>query len=315
MTGEIDKYHFDRLAEKNCIFFTDQDGRHHLLARSIHSLIPELPPHLRDYPKRRAQTAGKRFGAFLSLFHHGSGSAIPSPEHYSRIQAGFQSERDTLYILDNGSAIQLSEGERPQEPGKVLFHTSQQAARRGIRLQNLMNAPQYRPIHPNRDDTSSLYPIEGGSIVMPGVCANGGLCDMSAYHLRLVENPLSIDFVQGLLSPERHPEETRAFREIPGRLCSLTGLSFDRQAWEAAMSGPDIPLEHHCLHPFHANGTCAAELAIINLIWGASQAPYHDSYVLLLRHTPALAPAVTGLVRLTTESHPSIKLISRPDHS
>ncbi|MCD8069813.1 MAG: hypothetical protein LUE08_00280 [Akkermansiaceae bacterium] len=81
------------------------------------------------------------------------------------------------------------------------------------------------------------------------------------------------------------------------------------------MSGPDIPLEHHCLHPFHANGTCAAELAIINLIWGASQAPYHDSYVLLLRHTPALAPAVAELVRLTTESHPSIKLISRLDHS
>ncbi|MCD8069812.1 MAG: hypothetical protein LUE08_00275 [Akkermansiaceae bacterium] len=50
---------------------------------------------------------------------------------------------------------------------------------------------------------------------MPGVCANGGLCDMSAYHLRPVENPLSIDFVQGLLSPERHPEETAPSGKYP----------------------------------------------------------------------------------------------------
>ena len=148
---------------------------------------------------------------------------------------------------------------------------------------------------------------------MPGFCISGKLCDMRSYKLNHIENSRSIDFVQDAFSLTKYPEESRAFRELPSFFCELSDSSFDFRSWEMAMTADYIPLEHNCVHPFYKGGICIAELVIVNLIWGTSYYPYHDSYVLLLRYSPVVESCVLQLVDLVVEKFPSIKLIGIKD--
>ena len=50
---------------------------------------------------------------------------------------------------------------------------------------------------------------------------------MKAYELNHIENSRSIDFVQGVFSLAKYPEESRAFRELPSYFCELADSSFD----------------------------------------------------------------------------------------
>lgn len=315
MNHEINKYYFDVISEENYIFFKCNNDLHYMLSNSICSYIPELPPNACEYPNERNQFDRKWFSSLWKSFSREDTSCIPSHEHYSHLQVGFQSSIDSLYFMNNGAAIHFF-FKRMGKNGwsdTIHFYTSQQADSLGIRIQNFMNNSSYKNIPLYWEGTEGLYPLEGGFIVAPGFCSSGKLCDMQTYKLNHIENPRSIDFVQGILSPAKYPEESRAFREIPLHFCKLTESSFDYESWEIAMTAESIPLEHDCVHPFYRNGICIAELIIVNLIWGTSYYPYQDSYVLLLRYSSLVESFVAQLIDLVLRNSPSIKLIKNEE--
>lgn len=136
--------------------------------------------------------------------------------------------------MNNGAVIHLllkNKGKKG-ERYTIHFYTSQQADSLGIHIQNFMNDSSYKNIPFYWEGTSGLYPLEGGFIVAPGFCSSGKLCDMQIYKFNHIENSRSIDFVQGILSPAKYPEESRAFREISLHFCELTDSSFDYKSWE-----------------------------------------------------------------------------------
>ena len=311
MKQEIYKYYFDKLCERNFIFFKCENGSQYLLSRSMCSHIPELPPGARAYPiKRQSQewnTWGTKWISFLRrYFGREDETRIPSPEHYALLQVGFQSAADTVYFMANGAVIHFF---LKEDREKIRFYTGKQAEEKGILIQDYRHNSSYKKVPVYEEGKEGLYPIEGGYIVKPGFCISGELCDMSAFQMNPIENALSIDFVQGSFSFAEYPEESRAFRELPSLFSELSGSAFDFQVWERAMKANSILPEHNCVHPFYQDGVCVAELVIVNLIWGTSYYPYHDSYVLLLRYSPVVESCVIQLVDLVSEKHPGIKLV------
>ena len=315
MDQEIYKYYFDKLCERNLIFFKCKNGLQYLLSSSMCSYIPELPPNAREYPNKRnsrkRNTWGTKWISFLwRSFSCEDDNRIPSPEHYARLHVGFQSGVDTIYFMANGAIIHFFVKGDAEE---IRFYTRQQAEEKGILIQDYIHNSSYKKVPIYKEGIGGLYPLEGGFIVMPGFCISGKLCDMRSYKLNHIENSRSIDFVQDALSLTKYPEESRAFRELPSFFCELSDSSFDFRSWEMAMTADYIPLEHNCVHPFYKGGICIAELVIVNLIWGTSYYPYHDSYVLLLRYSPVVESCVIQLADLVVEKFPSIRLIGIKD--
>ncbi|KZA05581.1 MULTISPECIES: hypothetical protein [unclassified Akkermansia] len=314
MNFEINKYYFDVVGEGDYIFFKCKNGMYYMLSNSICSYIPELPPNACEYPHAQNQFDRKWFSSLWRNFVRRDTSCVPSHEHYSHLHIGFQSSIDTLYFMKGGAVIHiLLKNKGKKERDTIHFYTSQQADSLGIHIQNFMDNSSYKNIPFYWEGIRGLYPFEGGFIVAPGFCSSGKLCDMQIYKFNPIENPHSIDFVQGILSPAAYPEESRAFRELPLYICELTDASFDHKSWEIAMTAESIPLEHNCVHPFYRNGICIAELVIVNLIWGTSYYPYQDSYVLLLRYSSFLESCIVQLVNLVLKNSPSIKLIKNEE--
>lgn len=312
MRREINKYYFDLISEENYIIFKCRNGLYYILTNSICSYIPELPPNVREYPNKWDKFDRKCFSLLGKKFPREDNSHIPSHEHYSHLQIGFQSSMETLYFMNSGAVIHFFLKEKG-ETEEIRFYTRKQADDLGIHIQNFINNSSYQNVPVYWEGIDGLYPLEGGFIVMPGLCFSGKLCDMKAYKLNHIENSLSIDFVQGSFSPAKYPEESRAFRELPLYFCELTNSSFDYKSWEMAMTAESIPLEHGCVHPFYRNDICVGELVIVNLIWGTSYYPYQDSYVVLLRYSPFEESYVVQLVNLVLKKFPSIKLIKNEE--